>query len=473
MRLKQTALQALLVLGVFGSVSIAPVNEHHLHAQAARPLPPLQYSCPHHPEVLQDKPGTCPQCKMTLEPTRIDPEFHYSCPDHPVVVVEKPGICPIDRRRELVPVVVTLHWTCKQNQDERLMDPGKCADGAIRQLVKQIRAHGDHNPRHGGSFFMAQDQWHHLEGTYPRAGLFRAFFYDNYTQPMEPRNFTGRIVTREEFDYAAKTNKELESFPLRLAKDGKTLEADLKNVKPPTKDAPTTMVMKVRLTKGGPEQSFTFAFVEYSKEPTSAPATTTTGATVAKPPGAPAATTTSTSAGKPTNAPTSAPATTSGAAAAKSAATTAGATTAPATTTTATPVAAQPPTPAITNCEPNMARTDALLLSDSLPRNAKALLNLLTMCSDEVQKLVQGSQFGFIYQPTMLGKDIALALEGHVTELPESRRPQAADAIRRTVLAAWQLDMFGDMGNQERITEAYSHFAAAIAAVKTAYAAQP
>ena len=120
-----------------------------------------------------------------------------------------------------------------------------------------------------------------------------------------------------------------------------------------------------------------------------------------------------------------------------------------------------------------MARTDALLLSDSLPRNAKALLNLLTMCSDEVQKLVQGSQFGFIYQPTMLGKDIALALEGHVTELPESRRPQAADAIRRTVLAAWQLDMFGDMGNQEKITEAFGHFAAAIAAVKTAYAAQP
>jgi len=469
MRLKETALQALLVFGVFGAVSIAPLSDHHLHAQTPRQLPPLQYSCPHHPEVLQDKPGICHLCKMTLEPTRIDTELHYSCPDHPVVVMEKPGICPVDRRRELVPVVVTLHWTCKQNPDEKLMDPGKCADGAIRQLVKQIRAHGDHNPRHGGSFFMAQDQWHHLEGTYPRAGLFRAFFYDNYTQPMEPRNFTGRIVTREEFDYAAKTNKELESFPLRPAKDGKTLEADLKNVKPPSKEAPTTLVMKVRLTKDGPEQSFTFAFLEYSKEPTSAaPPTTTGAATVGKPTTPPAATTTGASVGKPTTPPTSASATTTtGASAGKPAATTA-------TTAAAAPtVAAQPPTPAINDCAPNMARTDALLLSDSLPRNAKALLNLLTMCSDEVQKLVQGSQFGFIYQPTMLGKDVALALEGHVTELPESRRPQAADAIRRTVLAAWQLDMFGDMGNQERITEAYGHFAAAIAAVKTAYAAQP
>ena len=78
-----------------------------------------------------------------------------------------------------------------------------------------------------------------------------------------------------------------------------------------------------------------------------------------------------------------------------------------------------PAVPPISNCEPNMARTDALLLSDSLPRNSKALLNLLGMCSDEVQKLVQGSQFGFVYQPTMLGKDIALALENYLNEVPE------------------------------------------------------
>ena len=117
-----------------------------------------------------------------------------------------------------------------------------------------------------------------------------------------------------------------------------------------------------------------------------------------------------------------------------------------------------------------MARTDALLISDSLPKNAPALVTLLDMCSAEVKKLVEGAQFGFVYQPTMLGKDIALALEAYVTELPDARRPQAADAIRRTVLAAWQLDMFGDMGNQEKITEAFNHFAAAVAAVKTAYA---
>ena len=25
-----------------------------------------QYTCPHHPEVVQDKPGTCPKCGMKL-----------------------------------------------------------------------------------------------------------------------------------------------------------------------------------------------------------------------------------------------------------------------------------------------------------------------------------------------------------------------------------------------------------------------
>ncbi len=43
------------------------------HADApARPTPPaapgLKYTCPMHPEVVQDGPGTCPKCGMALEP---------------------------------------------------------------------------------------------------------------------------------------------------------------------------------------------------------------------------------------------------------------------------------------------------------------------------------------------------------------------------------------------------------------------
>ena len=463
MQVKRGVLTTLCVCLMFGGVSFSPLADHAHAVQAPRQLPPLQYTCPMHPEVLEDKPGSCHICKMPLEPTRIDTDLNYSCPNHPAVILAKEGQCPIDRR-ELVPVVVTLHWICNQTPDQKLMEPGKCADGSERRLVKAIRAHGDHNPRHGGLFYMAADQWHHLEGTYPRAGLFRAYFYDNYTQPIDAKGFTGSVVIQAQ-DPATKTMKDVATFPLRLSSDGRTLEASLKN-----DSLPAIMVMKARLTKDGPEQPFTFAFNEYSKEPASAPSTTTAAASAGKP----ATTTGATSQAAPAR-----PTTTGSAA--RPTTTTAGTTTAapaPAPAEAPAPppvqeVAAAQPIPTITDCEPNMTRTDALLLSDALPKNSKALLTLLGLCSDEVQKLVQGAQFGFVYQPTMLGKDIALALESYVSELPASRRAQAEDAIRKTVLAAWQLDMFGDMGNQDKITDAYNHFAAAIAAVKTAYASQP
>ncbi len=33
---------------------------------AEAPASPVQYTCPMHPEVVRDAPGTCPECGMTL-----------------------------------------------------------------------------------------------------------------------------------------------------------------------------------------------------------------------------------------------------------------------------------------------------------------------------------------------------------------------------------------------------------------------
>lgn len=53
------------------------------------------------------------------------------------------------------------------------------------------RAHMDHEPKHGGTFFMAPDGRHHLEGTLER-GEFRVFFYDEFTRPVSARGFGAR-----------------------------------------------------------------------------------------------------------------------------------------------------------------------------------------------------------------------------------------------------------------------------------------
>ncbi|PYN92359.1 MAG: cadmium-translocating P-type ATPase [Candidatus Rokuibacteriota bacterium] len=56
------------------------------------------YTCPMHPEIRQNAPGTCPKCGMALEPV-VAPvaasKFEWTCPMHPQIVRDAPGSCPI------------------------------------------------------------------------------------------------------------------------------------------------------------------------------------------------------------------------------------------------------------------------------------------------------------------------------------------------------------------------------------------
>jgi Cu+-exporting ATPase len=57
-----------------------------------------KYTCPMHPEVVQDTPGNCPKCGMALEPiipaAPVAGKTEYTCPMHPEVVQDRPGNCP-------------------------------------------------------------------------------------------------------------------------------------------------------------------------------------------------------------------------------------------------------------------------------------------------------------------------------------------------------------------------------------------
>jgi P-type Cu+ transporter len=56
------------------------------------------YTCPMHPEVRKDGPGSCPKCGMALEPLMVEApkeKLEYTCPMHPEIVRDRPGNCSI------------------------------------------------------------------------------------------------------------------------------------------------------------------------------------------------------------------------------------------------------------------------------------------------------------------------------------------------------------------------------------------
>lgn len=413
-----------------GLLSVSSGHAPVLHAQAkpaaAAPaakdeIPPLSYVCimPGDEGVLEDHPGTCPnpKCGMKLVPIRL--AAAYSSILHPQIINPKPGKDPIDGTA-LVPITASMFWACA-GSDEKLLDPGNCPDGKPRQVKYERRAHGDHNPRHGGQFFMADDSWHHLEGTYPSGGPFRVFFYDDFTRPMPAKGFAGTVSVLDS------SEKELASYPLKSARVTNVLETPIKGSALPLK-----VKVRVQFSPTDKMRVFDFTFPEYTKEP-AVPAAVTTGA---KPAAAPAPVA---AAPKPAPAPA-----------------------APAPLIGLSPDTATP--------AQSLSRSEAEAIIQEMPSNTAELVKLLDLRSNEIKTLVNDGNFGMVWVPTMLAKEVALALGDHARELPQQRQGPLMDAVRRLVLSAWRLDQYGDLGDRGKITGAHDVFAAAVNDIKAAYA---
>jgi Cu+-exporting ATPase len=76
-------------------------DHDHPHAGATPPgdasaASGTRYTCPMHPEIVRDAPGSCPKCGMTLIPIleAVPPAVEYTCPMHPEVRSPQPGSCP-------------------------------------------------------------------------------------------------------------------------------------------------------------------------------------------------------------------------------------------------------------------------------------------------------------------------------------------------------------------------------------------
>jgi hypothetical protein len=254
------------------ALAIAVAQPHARQAPAASKdikLPPLSYICTMagDEDVIEDKPGKCRKCGMELHPIRLDSV--WTCPVHAAVIKDQAGKCPIDGH-DLVQMTMALSWTCPGVEKDSLT-PGTCADGSAMRRKYTARPHGNHNPQHGGGFFMAPDNWHHLEGAYFAPGVFRLYLYDDYTKPLplaQVRATQARLI--------------VDGKDVPLVRKGRYLEAAVGK-----RAFPTAMQARVKFKPEGPESLFDFTFEKYSKD-APAPANAMTAATPTPAPPVPA-----------------------------------------------------------------------------------------------------------------------------------------------------------------------------------------
>ncbi len=117
--------------------------------------------------------------------------------------------------------------------------------------------HQDHNPKHGGTFFMAMDNKHHLEGTLLPSGIFRVYLYDAYARPLSQNK-----VKQASGSVQLGDSPDAPKIPLTVSKDGRTLEVALgKDVK-----FPFTLTLLLHFPDTPPNakpELFTFPFSHY------------------------------------------------------------------------------------------------------------------------------------------------------------------------------------------------------------------
>jgi hypothetical protein len=118
----------------------------------------------------------------------------------------------------------------------------------------------DHKSKHGGTFFMALDNKHHLEGILVPPGTFRVYLYDDHTKPLkveETRQASGTVQIGESDDAP--------KIDLTPGKKKETLEASLGNgVK-----FPVTLTLLLHLPGMDPDakpELFNFTFLQFTDE---------------------------------------------------------------------------------------------------------------------------------------------------------------------------------------------------------------
>jgi hypothetical protein len=219
------------------------------------------------------------------------------------------------------------------------------------------------------------------------------------------REVQARVVTKETFDPATRRTTEISAFPLTVSRRG-YLEARVD-----TTSLPAEMTAKVRFGRDSDEHRFDFTFDALTKEP---------AAPVSVPP----------SAGAPRASAPAAPVT-------------------PAASSTGTP--------------------EAGVLPQAIPTSMGEILAQLAASDAQVKDLIARGDFAAVWVPAFRAKDLAIALEPHLSHLAPARRDAGEPALARVVRGAWLLDAAGDVGNRQQVEAAYATFTSAVSEAVEAF----
>jgi len=165
------------------------------------------------------------------------------------------------------PVSSKIQYVCPKKCEGKKLYPQAGLCPLCKARLFEVRdgqmEHSDHNPKYGGAFFMATDGWHHLEGTFEEPALFRIYFYDNFTTPIDATLFeaTAEAVRRD-----AKGKDIGASVTVKMFKPYKAAQYFLADL-PIDFRPPLAITARIRFGVGKPWDLFNFNFAKVTTPP--------------------------------------------------------------------------------------------------------------------------------------------------------------------------------------------------------------
>ena len=86
---------------------------------------------------------------------------------------------------------------------------------------------------------------------------------------------------------------------------------------------------------------------------------------------------------------------------------------------------------------------------------------------------MESGTLGAIYLPALRAKDIALEIQLRQGDAAGIRQDAVETSVKQIVLGAYQLDSYGDLGDGEKVKEAYRSFSEAISRLDSLVSSQP